>query len=225
MTEREQLLKEAGELGLKFARNVKTEALKDGIEQAKALKEADKAVEDAGGEPVRVPTPPTEAEIREQLEAEFEEKMKIERAKMSANMELNLAKKGEEASVGKVTVGQAKLRARRDATKLVGVNVTCKDPLKTNWEGEIFTVSNDVVGDIKKYVQFDTEDGWHVPQMIVNMLKTKKCTVFKQKKGRDGKYVSEPRVVNAFSIEYLEPLTADELDELARQQRAEAGTD
>ena len=218
MTEREQLLKEADELGLKFAKNITTDKLRNGVEQAKELNVAEEAIEDAGGVPVKDPKPPTEDEIRSQLEIEFKEKLETEKRKLTANMELNMARVSEGAATNKVTVGQAKLKARRDALKLVRVNVTTRDPLKTSWEGEIFTVSNDVIGDVKKYVMFNTDNGYHVQQIIVNMLKNKKCTIFKRKKGRDGKYVNEGHQVSAFNIEVLPPLTQEELDELAREQ-------
>jgi len=225
MTEREQLLQEAGELGLTFAKNISTDRLKAAVGQAKELNVAEDAVIDAGGIPVTDKAAPTEAEIRAQLEAEFAAKLEEEKRKITANMELNMAKTSENATVNKVTVGQAKLKARRDALKLIRVNITSRDPLKIAWEGEIFTVSNDVIGDVKKYIPFNTEDGYHVPQIILNALKNKKCTIFKRKKGRDGKYVNEAKQVSAFNIEYLEPLSAGELDELARQQRLAQGTE
>ena len=97
--------------------------------------------------------------------------------------------------------------------------------MKQNWDGEIITVSNDVVGDVKKYVPFNVEEGYHVPQMILNMLADRKCTIFVNKKGRDGKYVQTAKMINAHAIEYLPDLTQDELDELARAQAARLSID
>jgi hypothetical protein len=223
MTERQQLLEEAKALGLSFAGNAKTDNIKKAVEQAKAEAAEEEAYEDAGGEPAVAA--PTESEIRAQLEAEFKEKLESEKKKLAANMEVNMSLKSDESANNRVTIGQAKLRARKEATKLVRVNVTCKDPMKSAWEGEIISVGNDVIGDIKKYVPFDTEDGWHIPQMILNVLESKECTLFKQKRGRDGKNVSDTKQIKAYSIEYLEPLTTEEMNELARDQVARQAID
>jgi hypothetical protein len=57
------------------------------------------------------------------------------------------------------------------------------------------------------------------------MLESKEATIFKRKKGRDGKFVNEAKLIKAYHIDYLEPLTQEELDELARRQQAYAGID
>ena len=218
MTERQELLAEAKELGLSFAANAKTDTIKKAVATAKEDKAQEAALIEAGGTPTMVG--PTESQIRAQLEAEFAVRLEEEKRKISANMEVNMMKTAESAATGMLSIGHAKLKARREATKLKRVIVTCKDPAKQNWEGEIFTVSNDVVGDIKKYVPYNLEEGYHVPQMILNMLKDRKCTIFMNKKGRDGKYVQTAKTINAHNIEYLPDLTQDELDELASEQAA-----
>ena len=224
MTPRQELLEEAKALGLTFAANAKTENIKKAVEQAKGEAAEEQAFIDAGGADTRI-TAPTEAEIRAQLEIEFAEKLEAEKQKMTANMEVNMALKNDQAAEGRMTIGQAKLKARRDALKLVRVIITCKDPMKSNWEGEIISVANDVIGDIKKYVPFDVAEGWHIPQMIINVLESKECTVFRQKRGKDGKNVSDTKQIKAYSIEYLEPLTTEEMNELARDQVARQAID
>ena len=225
MTERQELLEAAKALGLKFAANAKTDTIKKAVVQAKEDAETEAAFVEAGGEVAPQMAAPTEAEIRKQLEAEFASKLEEEKRKLSANMEVNMAIKSDGAADNRMMIGQAKLKARKEATKLIRVNITCKDPMKSSWEGEILSVGNDVVGDIKKYIHFDTDEGWHVPQMILNVMKEKECTVFKQKRGPDGKHVSDTRQIKAYGIEYLEPLTDDEMDELARDQTARQAVD
>ena len=171
------------------------------------------------------PVGPTEAEIRAQLEEEFAARLDVEKRKIAANMEVNMTKTAEGAANGMVTLGQAKLKARREATALKRVIITTKDPMKQNWDGEIITVSNDVVGDIKKYVPYNLEEGYHVPQIIVNMLRDRKCTIFVNKKGRDGKYVQTAKIISAHSVEFLPDLTQDELDDLAAEQAARQSID
>jgi len=220
MTERQELLEEAKALGLKFAANAKTETIKNAVSSAKEDAKTEAEFIEAGGEITPQAVAPTEADIRAQLEAEFAERLEEEKRKISANMEVNMAVKSDDAAGNRMMIGQAKLKARKEATKLIRVNITCKDPMKSSWEGEIISVGNDVVGDIKKYIHFDTDNGWHVPQMILNVMKNKECTVFKQKRGPDGKHVSDTRQIKAYGIEYLEPLTDNEMDELARDQTA-----
>jgi hypothetical protein len=226
MTERQELLAEAKELGLSFAKNAKTENIKSAIEQAKEAGKEEVAYIDAGGDGDLVSTPvaPTETEIRSQIEAEFKEKLEEEKRKLMANMEVNLAKQNEGVAVSVVSLGQAKLKARREALKLVRVNITCKDPMKSTWDGEIISAGNDVIGDVKKFIPFNTEDGYHIPQIILNVLKAKDCTVFVRKK-INGQSVNVGKQIKAYSFEYLEPLTTDELSILAEDQAARQAID
>jgi len=225
MTERKELLEEAKALGLSFANNAKTENIQKAVVAAKEEKASEEAFVEAGGEVAPQAVAPTEATIRAQLEAEFAEKLEAEKKKIVANVELNMAQKAGDTAAGKLTIGQAKLKARRDAMALKRVIVTCKDPSKQNWEGEILTVSNDVVGDVKKYIPYNLDEGYHVPQIILNMLKDRECTIFINKKGRDGKYVQVAKTIKAHSVEILPDLTEDELSELAAEQAARQSID
>ena len=229
MTNREELFKEAKELGLKFAKNAKTTAIQEAVDKLKMESVAEAAHKEVSPEPtIEGPTPEDavelEGSIRAQLEKEFASKMMMEKAKMQANMEVNMASKNEEASENRVSVGQAKLKARNRATKLVRVNITCKDPMKSSWEGEIISAGNDVIGEVKKYVFFNTEDGYHLPQIIVNVLEEKKCTIFVNKK-INNQMVKVAKSVKAYSLDYLEPLTEDELKALGSDQSARHSID
>ena len=218
MTERQKLIQEATELGLTFAKNAKTTTIQKAVDLAKEEAIAEEAFEEVGGEVEEKAAPVTEAEMRKQLEAEFAAKLAEEKAKIVANAELNIKMQSDDTMGNRATIGQAKLKARRDAMKLVRVNVTSRDPMKSSWDGEILSAGNDVIGEVKKYIPFNTEEGYHIPQILVNVLKEKKCTVFVNRKGADGKMLKEAKQVSAYNIETLEPLTPDELTELARSQ-------
>lgn len=110
----------------------------------------------------------------------------------------------------------AKLK-RRQARKLVRVKVTCMNPTKKEWKGEIFDFSNKVVGNIRKFVPFNEE--WHVPQALLNMIKERKYQAFKKIKTPKGD-VPKGFLNNEFAIEYLDNLTEQELKDLARLQLA-----
>jgi len=218
MTERQELLAEAEKLGLSFASNAKTEVIKKAV-----LAALD------GADTIELPEQPvvtfSEEDIRKQLEIEFAEKLEVEKQKITNNFETNMVKDVGEKAVGYAAIGKAKMQARKEATRQVRVIVTCKDPAKQNWEGEIITVGNDVIGDIKKYVPFNIEEGYHIPQIIYNMLKDRECTIFVNKKGKDGKYVQTAKIIKAHSVEVLPDLTQEELDALAAEQSARMAID
>lgn len=112
---------------------------------------------------------------------------------------------------------------RADAEKLVRIRVTCMNPAKKDWPGEIITVSNRAVGTLKKYVPFNADDGWHVPNMILQVLRARECQVFVTTKSKNGVSVRKGKLIKEFAIEVLDPLTQQELGDLARVQAMAAG--
>jgi hypothetical protein len=124
---------------------------------------------------------------------------------------------GEESKYAK------QLRLQQEATKLVRVNVMCNNPAKREWAGEIISVGNNAVGTIKKYVPFNTEDGWHIPQFMYQVLKERQCPVFYNDKTKHGVTVRRSKLIKEFNIEVLDPLNAQELQELKIRQAMEAG--
>jgi len=126
-----------------------------------------------------------------------------------------------EAEAVPESVYEYKARMRAEANALVRVVVNCMNPAKQLWEGEVFTVSNSIVGTVKKFIPFNAEAGYHVPQMILNQLVERKCQVFythtdprTRIKTRKGK------LINEFNIIVLPALTEGELKELAAAQAA-----
>lgn len=122
----------------------------------------------------------------------------------------------EEADGGE-TRAQRIGRLRKEASKLVRIRVTCMNPNKKDWEGEIFTASNAVVGTFKRYVPFNADEGWHVEQIILEQLKQRQCQVFVKKRAR-GVTTSEGKLIKEFAIEVLPPLTEAEIKDLAQRQ-------
>lgn len=124
----------------------------------------------------------------------------------------------EAVAEGQETEGQRRLRLRDEAAKLVRVRVTCMNPNKREWEGEIFTSGNAAVGTYKKYVPFNADEGWHVPNIIYQQLLQRECQIFVTKKDARGNKTRTGKLIKEFAIEVLPPLTQEELDELARRQ-------
>lgn len=116
------------------------------------------------------------------------------------------------------SVNARKLRKRREAAELVRIRVTCMNPNKRDWDGEIFTAANASVGTFKKYVPFNADDGWHVPRIIYNMIIQRMCQVFVTKKGPRGVSTKEGKMIREFNVEVLPQLTEQELYDLAQQQ-------
>lgn len=115
------------------------------------------------------------------------------------------------------STGKRRARLRKEANVLVRVIVSCRNPSKKEWQGEFFTVSNSVIGTIKKYVPFDTEEGWHVPVALYNMIKERQYQHFYKVKV-DGKEVTRGKLVPEFNVQLLPQLTKEELQELAQRQ-------
>lgn len=136
---------------------------------------------------------------------------------------------GEQPEVKSVTAtveespAAKKLRLKREGLKLVRVRITCMNPTKKEWEGEIFTVSNNAVGTVKRYVPYNAEDGWHVEQILLNQLRERQCQIFVTDKDSRGNKIRKGKLIREFAIEVLDPLTEEELQELAQRQAMAKG--
>jgi len=117
-----------------------------------------------------------------------------------------------------------KLR-KSNAGKLVRVRVTCMNPAKKEWDGEILSVGSAKMGTFKKFVKFNTDDGWHIPFIIYEYMKERKCSIFHTITDAKGQKIRKSKLVNEFNIEVMPPLTPEELKALAQQQAMEAGKD
>lgn len=116
------------------------------------------------------------------------------------------------------TDGARKQRLRDEARKLIRVNIVNMNPAKREWEGEIFTVGNSEVGTFKRFVPFGTTEGTHVESIILQQLRQRETQVFVNDKTKNGTTVRKGKLIKEFAIETLDPLTEQELKELARRQ-------
>ena len=108
-----------------------------------------------------------------------------------------------------------KQNERQECGRLVRIIAHNNSPLKKEWQGEIITAANDL-GTWKKYVQFDVE--WHVPKIILNVMKEKKYSHFYSRKNDLGILVRKVKLLPEYTIEMLEPMTEQEVKELAKRQ-------
>ena len=128
------------------------------------------------------------------------------------------ANKAGDASGKPETENQKRTRLKREALALVRIRVTCMNPAKREWEGELFTAGNSMVGSITKYVPFNNDEGWHVPRIILNQIKDRECQIFTTVRDNRGNQVRKAKLIKEFAVEELPPLTPEELAELARRQ-------
>lgn len=116
---------------------------------------------------------------------------------------------------------QRRNRLRREAEKLIRVRLTCMNPAKRDYQGELITAGNSILGTYRRYIPFGVD--WHVPQIMLNMLKERKYQVFRKEKTRGVEHkVAE--FVPEFAIQELPPLSPEELKSLAQRQRMADGT-
>lgn len=127
---------------------------------------------------------------------------------------------GEGEAVKPLTDAQKRAEARMNANKLVRVNVHPNDPMRQQLRGELVWAGNLQVGTIGKYVPFGTSKGYHVPKIILDVLKDRMFTAFVIRKDKYGNDV--PRAVQrrAYTIEELPPLSQKEIDKIATRQLA-----
>jgi hypothetical protein len=107
---------------------------------------------------------------------------------------------------------------RKEANKLVRIRLTCMNPDKTQWPGEVFDVGNSITGSIKKFVPFEAEDGYHVPFMIYETLVARKYQQHKKVRLPNGAWGIKSGLVREFAVELLNPLGAKGMKELGVRQ-------
>jgi len=111
---------------------------------------------------------------------------------------------------------------KAEANKLIRVIVRSNNPLKRDHAGDIFTVGNRKLNNgkaIKKYIPYNNEEGWFIPNILYEHLLAAECQIFK-KAVRNGQEFMEPQNIKAFNVEVLPPLTDDEVEKLRIKQKA-----
>lgn len=208
-TELEILKDRARRMGITFSNNIGLEALRQKI--------ADKQE----GKPEAPPVTPTDLAAQlSALSQNQEQNQQTNQAQPPVNP-LGNDLPPVEKPVKQLTLAQ---QLRLDALKLVRIRIQCLDPKKKDLRGEFFTVANEYIGAVKKFVPYGdeiSEDGYHVPHCIYELLKNKKFLNIRTTKDRKtGTPKVEQSMVPEFAIEVLPQLTREELNKLAAAQAA-----
>lgn len=190
-SELEVLKERATQLGLKFGPNIGVDLLRARVN---AVLNGD-------------------ADLSDVDEEEFEEEETKEVVSVKPKLDKKLAEKFGE------TPQEKRERLRKEAFKLVRVRIQCMNPLKKSLQGEVFTVSNSIIGTYRKFVPYniESEEGWMVPQIMLNMLRERQFNNVRYER-KNGVNVPKANLVKEFAIEVLPQLTQKELTEMARRQ-------
>ena len=108
------------------------------------------------------------------------------------------------------------------ALKLVRVRISCMNPQLAKMGSVIITTGNEYTGTVRKVVFFGekTENGYHIPQIVLNVLQRRKFQQIVEERGHQGHMVPRARWMKEFNIEILPPLTQKELNALKDRQLA-----
>ena len=129
------------------------------------------------------------------------------------------------APVSKPKSKKQSLRQRlyQENMRLVRCRIQNLDPKKANLPGEIFTVANEYLGTVRKFVPYGevTDDGFHIPYWVYKQLvKREFLNIRTRKDKRTGTDIVETKWAREFAIEILPPLAPDELENLKQAQIA-----
>lgn len=111
--------------------------------------------------------------------------------------------------------------------KLVRCRITCMDPKKADLTGEIFTVANEYLGTVRKFVPFGeiTDNGYHIPFCIYQMMLGREFLQIRTIKKSGGRQETKTAYVREFSIDVLPDLTKAELTALGNMQASRGDVD
>ena len=156
--------------------------------------------------------------LREKINATIEQTADVLNADKAVEQAQDAADAIATTPVAAETQLQYHARKKREANELVRVRVTCMNPAKAEWEGEIFTAGNSLIGSLTKYVPFNNEEGWHIPRIIYNMMRDRMCQIFVNAKDSRGNTTRQGKLIKEFGIEVLPDLSTEELQDLAQRQ-------
>lgn len=111
---------------------------------------------------------------------------------------------------------------KTEALKLVRVRISCMNPQLAKLGSVIITTGNEYTGTVRKVVFFGekTENGYHIPQIILNVLQRRKFQQIVEERSHLGHMVPRARWMKEFNIEILPSLTQKELNALKDRQLA-----
>jgi hypothetical protein len=114
------------------------------------------------------------------------------------------------------TYEQRRARKRKEATELVRIKVTCFDPTMKKRAGTYIMASNNLVGTIRKFIQFNKP--WFMPRMLVNTMKESKYQGWVEGKTEYGITRMISSMENRYNVVLMPQITPKELDAIKKRQ-------
>lgn len=123
---------------------------------------------------------------------------------------------------GRKSANEIRKEKRKQQMELVRVVCTNMDPSKGELQGGIYSVSNDLVGTVEKFIPYTTDDrGYHIPRILLNSLKRRR---FRQSNVIKDPVTGKERIVTKhireFNFAELPPLSQAELDKVKKDNKA-----
>lgn len=237
----DELFKNVGKVNEKPAEETKQETMEQSASISGSTDEGDNASEDQTPKPSELDMLKQRAKLMgitfsnniglDALKAKIEEHKAAATAKTQATTPASTetASKDDEDSEAAPTPKAKKISLRahlqKEKMKLVRLRITNLDPKKKDLPGEILTVANEYLGTVRKFVPFgeQTDNGYHVPYCLYEMMKNRKFLSIKTRKGPKGQTIVEQQWAREFALEVLPPLTEAELARLSTAQQAAGG--
>lgn len=160
-------------------------------------------------------------------------KVLIEEAKGNSNetaTEEAIEAVSTQATITPLTEAEERAKVYQEQMQLVRCRIICHDPRKQALGGEIYSVSSDITGLVQKQIPYNEafyKNGYQIPRILVEMLKSKK---FNQRTPTKVMVDTTPverlnlSPTNLFTIIELPQLTEQELKELAHTQALNRAT-
>lgn len=227
LDDKEALREIATYVGVTFSGNTGVNTLKEKILSEIILEE--ESEENDEPEDQTVPNDPVAKALAAQNKALEEEK--------EADVHVAQAKKvysvAEMMEMDAAQVKDSKLRrevVRTQAMRLRRVQIHNLDPADSAVPGAIITVYSKYTGKVSKFIPFgeENENGWHIPQILYDELKTRTYNMRKEIKNRNNSVgIKEYKTIKTpkFNIIDLPDLTAQELKNLANSQQGRGAID
>ena len=111
---------------------------------------------------------------------------------------------------------QRLMRKKKEAEALVRVQVTCSDPTMKKRKGTYIMGSNNLVGTIRKFIEFNKP--WMMPRMLVNVMKESKYQAWVEGDTKFGITQMVSSMENRYAITELPPITPKELEIIRERQ-------
>lgn len=129
----------------------------------------------------------------------------------------------DKSPVDKMSPMELRTYLQRECMKLIRCRITNLDPKKKDLNGEIFTVANEFIGNVTKYVPYGeaSHEGYHLPKVLYDELESRRFLSIRTVKDPVTKQERvETTYAKEFAIEVLPQLTKGELAKLAAAQKA-----